>query len=102
MNAPSPRSREEGLRRLYRITAWVAAGAVAATGVIAAVAADALPGRASSGPASTLPSQGGSGDPSTTTTVTPPDGSSDLNGLQPPAQAPSPTRRSHHVVSGGT
>src|SRR2546421_6304243 len=26
MSTPSPRSREQGLRRLYRLTAWVAAG----------------------------------------------------------------------------
>ena len=104
MSAPSPRSREQGLRRLYRLTAWVAAGAVAATGLIAAAAADALPGRSStsSGPtAPTTQGQGGSGDASTTT-VAPPDGSSDSSGLQPAAQAPVPTGRSHHVVSGGT
>jgi hypothetical protein len=102
MSGPSPRSREQGLRRLYRLTAWVAAGAVAATGLIAAAAADALPGKASSSPGSTVQGQGGSGDPSTTTTVAPPDGSSGASGLQPATQAPAPTRRSHHVVSGGT
>jgi hypothetical protein len=47
--------------------------------------------------------QSGSGDASTTTTtVTAPDGSSDTSGLQPAAQAPVPTGRTHHVVSGGT
>jgi hypothetical protein len=46
--------------------------------------------------------QSGSGDAGTTTTVTPPDGSSDTSGLQPAAQAPVPTGRSQHVVSGGT
>src|SRR2546421_11838064 len=72
MSTPSPRSREQGLRRLYRLTAWVAAGAVAATGLIAAAAADALPGRSSTSSGSTAPTvqgQGGSGDASTTTTV---------------------------------
>jgi hypothetical protein len=102
MSAPSPRSREQGLRRLYRLTAWAAAGAVAATGLIAAAAADALPGRSSPSSGSTVQGQGGAGDASTTTTVTPPDGSSDSSGLQPAAQAPVPTGRSHHVVSGGT
>jgi hypothetical protein len=103
MSAPSPRSREQGLRRLSRLTAWVAAGAIAATGLIAAAAADALPGRSSSSSGSTVQGgQSGSGDASTTTTVTPPDGSSDSSGLQPAAQVPVPTGRSHHVVSGGT
>ncbi|HEX4540504.1 MAG TPA: hypothetical protein VH112_09685 [Acidimicrobiales bacterium] len=103
MSVPSPRSREEGLRRLYRLTAWLAAGAIAATGLIAAAAADALPGRSSSSPASPVQGQGGSGDASTTTTtVTPPGSGSDSSGLQPATQAPVPTTRSHHVVSGGT
>ncbi len=97
--------RDDGLRRVSRMTRWLTAGAVALVGALSAVVAQAIPG--TSGSASTTPpsSSGSSAPtqatpaPSTTTTTLDPS-LNDPN-LQP-APAPVPTTHHHAVTSGGT
>ena len=90
--------RDEGLRRVSRLTCWVAAGAAAATGAFTLATARLLPGRAKATtasvstdtPAVAPADQGDSGVPS-------PD-----PGLSPPASAPVPTNLPSRVASGSS
>jgi hypothetical protein len=91
-----PIDRDDGLRRVSRLTRWFAAGAVALIGGLSAVVAQALPGATSTS---------GSPSPSATPATSPvqstsPPATSDPN-LQP---APAPVITHHHSVatSGGT
>jgi hypothetical protein len=97
--------RDDGLRRVSRLTRWLTAGAAALVGILSALVAQAIPG--TSGSASTPPptSSGSGGStqaappPSTTTTTQDP--SLTDPGLQP-APAPIPTPHHHVATSGGS
>jgi hypothetical protein len=114
-------SRDDGLRRVSRITRLAAAAGVGASVVFAAAVAHAAPGRSvSSGSTSSMPTGGGSpGSTSSTPTgagspaggPSSPSGGSDLGaqnvtpadpGLQTPAEIPTPTFSRPQVVSGAT
>ncbi len=118
MNQHDPRSarqvsiRDIGLRRLSRLTRWMIAGAVAASGLFAAVAANARPGTthpsstaAGSGAAGSNTSATGSGSSGAATTSTSAsssgNASSGAQGLQAPAQAPQ-SAAAPQVSSGGS
>jgi hypothetical protein len=73
-------ARDRGLRRISRLTGWIAAGAVVLTGGLAKLAADAFGGKSSKARAATPAARPA---PVQTTPTTPSD-----QGLQPPAQAP--------------
>jgi hypothetical protein len=101
-----PIDRDEGLRRVSRLTRWFAAGAVALIGGLSAVVAQALPGASS---ASSSPSPSGAPVPATTPSTTP--ATSPVQSTSPPATsdpnlqpAPAPVITHHHSVatSGGT
>ena len=83
-------ARDQGLRRISGLTAWVAALGVAATGVFAAVVARATPGRSS--PAGVVTVQGGSSPATLAPSVDP--------GFQAPLQAPIPVQQAPIVRSG--
>ena len=102
-----PVDRDDGLRRVSRLTRWCAAGAVALIGGISALVAQAIPG--ASGATSTPAPAGGSTAPATTPSTTPatspvqptsPPATSDPN-LQP-APAPVITHHPSVATSGGT
>lgn len=101
MGSSAATNRDTGLRRISRTTRWLAGVAVAAMGVLSAVAAYAVPGKSTSSP-SVQPTSGTTtpSAPSTPTTRVP-TGSQD-GGLQPPSQPPVRTHRQPSVVSGGT
>jgi hypothetical protein len=73
-------ARDRGLRRISRLTGWIAAGALVLTGGLAKLAADAFGGKATKARAATPAPRPA---PVQTTPTTPND-----QGLQPPAQAP--------------
>jgi hypothetical protein len=91
-------ARDAGLRRISAVTRWLTAAAVAVSGGLALLAADAFHGRTLSNTAQTS-GQTGVGQTSTSSTS-----STTSNGLQPPAQAPAPapTPAAPVVVSGGS
>lgn len=104
------RARDAGLRRLRSLTRWIAAGAIAVTGVISGIAAAARPGRtAKPPPAAALPN-----DPAPA--VAPPpdpateggdpgaadDQESEGSDLQPPSEPPQPSDSPAPSVSGGS
>ena len=59
-NAHTPATRDAALRRLARAKRWLLAGTAALTGVLAAVAAGAFPGKSVNGAAGATTSQAGS------------------------------------------
>jgi hypothetical protein len=73
-------ARDRGLRRISRLTGWIAAGAVVLTGGLAKIAADAFGGKSTKAGAATPAPQPA---PVQATPTTPND-----QGLQPPTQAP--------------
>jgi len=100
--------RDEGLRRISALTRWAAGGAIVLAGVLSAVVARALPGKASAAPAPAAavsgsdqgPPQGSASpsDPSDPSTQL-----SDNGSLSPPPIAPAPGRAGRGaVVSGGS
>jgi len=100
-----PTDRDDGLRRVSRLSRWLTAGGVVLAGILSALVAQALPG--SSGSASTNPPRSsGSGAPTqaasapstTTTTVEPIVTDPSLQ----PAPAPVQTHHRHVATSGGT
>jgi|HubBroStandDraft_1064217.scaffolds.fasta_scaffold154148_2 hypothetical protein len=101
-------SRDDGLRRVSRITRLAAAAGVGASVVFAAAAAHAAPGRSvSSGSTSSTPAGVGSpvNGPSSPSAGTE-GGAQDVTpsdpGLQAPAEIPSPTFSRPQVTSGAT
>jgi hypothetical protein len=86
-------ARDAGLRRISAVTRWLTAAAVALSGALALIAANAFHGHTLSNTAQTT-SQTGVGQTSTSSTTS--------NGLQPPAQAPAATPAAPVVVSGGS
>jgi hypothetical protein len=102
MGSSGAANRDAGLRRISRTTRWLAGGAVALMGTLAAVAAYATPGKAvppravPSTSATTAPSE-----PNASTAPVPSTRPQD-GGLQPPAQPPVRTHRQPSVASGGT
>jgi hypothetical protein len=84
-------ARDAGLRRISAVTRWLTAGAVAASGALALIAANAFHGHTLSNTSST--SQTAVSQSSTASTA---------SGLQPPAQAPVQTPAAPVVVSGGS
>ena len=102
-----PIDRDDGLRRVSRLTRWFAAGAVALIGGLSAVLAQAIPG--ASGTTSTPAPPGGAPVPATTPSTSP--ATSPVQPTSPPATsdptlqpAPPPVVTHHHSVatSGGT
>jgi hypothetical protein len=98
-----PIDRDDGLRRVSRLTRWFAAGAVALIGGLSALVAQALPGASSTSSSPSPPS--GASVPATTPATSPvqptsPPATSDPN-FQP---APPPVVTHHPSVatSGGT
>jgi hypothetical protein len=85
-------ARDAGLRRISGVTRWLTAGAVAVSGALALIAAQAFHGR-------TLSNTSSTGQPAVSQTSAP---SSASSGLQPPAQAPAQTPVAPVVVSGGS
>jgi hypothetical protein len=101
-----PTDRDDGLRRVSRMTRWIAAGAVALIGGLSALVAHAIPG---AGGTSASPPAGGSPAPAATPSTTPE--TSPVQPTNPPAtidpnlqQAPPPVPTHHNSVatSGGT
>lgn len=105
--AAEARDRAAGLLR--RLTVWSAAGALAATGVLALVAGVTIPGRSdasaqtgSSGSTSSSAGDTSSGASSSSSSGTSSDQSSGSQGLQGASQAPSTGFGRAHAVSGGS
>ena len=86
-------SRDSGLRRVSRITRWIAAAGVALTGMFAVMVAKAQPGKTATNQSPAAGTQG---------TTTPATTSQDTSGLQPPVLPPVASRGSGQVVSGGS
>jgi len=76
--------REAGLRRLVLAKRWIIAASVTLTGVLAAIAANAFPGKQLKTTASALRSERGAGE----TSASGASSESSSSGLTPPAQAP--------------
>jgi hypothetical protein len=77
--------REIGMRRLLLAKRWILAGSVALTGALAAVAANAFPGKTIATPASKTASEQRVGEASSSSESP---GESSSESLTPPAQAP--------------
>ena len=77
--------REIGLRRLLLAKRWILAGSVTLTGILAAVAANAFPGKTIATPASKTTSEQRAGEASSSTESS---GESSSESVTPPAQAP--------------
>lgn len=77
--------REVGLRRLLLAKRWILAGSVALTGVFAAVAANAFPGKTITALASKATSEQHTGEASSSTESS---GETSSESVTPPAQAP--------------
>jgi hypothetical protein len=87
-------ARDAGLLRISVVTRWLTAGAVAASGALALIAANAFHGHTLSNTSST----------SQTAVSQTSSAASTASGLQPPAQAPAPVQTpvAPVVVSGGS
>jgi hypothetical protein len=100
--AAEARDRAAGLLR--RLTVWSAAGALAATGILALVAGVTIPGKsdasAQTGSSGSTSSSSSSDDDTSSGTSS--DRSSDSQGLQGASQAPSAGFGRAHAVSGGS
>lgn len=98
-------SRDQGLKRISRLTRWVGAAGIATAGIFAAIAAKAQPGRttvttpAVSGVAPSTGSDPYGGSPSASA---PTAGDQVNGGLQASAQAPRATHLPAAAVSGGS
>lgn len=77
--------RAAGLRRLARVKRWIVAGSVTLTGALAAVAANAVPGKTINGLRSQATSELGVGE---TAALAERSGEGSSSTLTPPAQAP--------------
>jgi hypothetical protein len=102
-------ARDAGLRRISAVTRWTAAGAVALSGVLALIAANAFHGRTvATTPARTPTTASSHGSTPARTTTTPraltqtTTSTSSSSALQPPTQVPTPTPATPAVVSGGS
>jgi hypothetical protein len=85
----SSHAREAGLRRLVVLRRWIVAGSVALTGVLAAVAANAFPGKTIKPPGVHRTSEGSSSETSTNTGEQASGSSeSSSSSVTPPEQAP--------------
>jgi hypothetical protein len=103
--------RDQGLRRVSRITRWTATGALVSAGVLSIAAAESLPGRSSASepgrsvaaPASssTTPSSGATQSPTTTTPLATTPVTTPAT-LALPQQAPQSTYNAPVVASGGS
>lgn len=80
---PSPKTRDDGVRRITRFTSWTMAGAVALSAAVTFVVARAQTGSAASGSKTTSTSD------STAPVVIGP-GTDTAGGLQPPIAVPQP------------
>ena len=101
----SARDRDEGLRRVARVTRWVAAGAFGAAGVFSLAAAKAVPGRSTSKVQSPQAPPATDGTGNGTTTTTDPnavDPNAGLAPLAPPPLAVGSSGGGGSVVSGGS
>jgi hypothetical protein len=108
----SARDRDEGLRRVGRVTRWVAAGAFGAAGLFSIAAAKAVPGRSGAkAPSGQVPSATNSGTANSgfanngTTANTDPnavDPNAGLTPLAPPPLALGSSGGGGSVVSGGS
>lgn len=92
--------RDDGLRRVSSVTRWVAGSAIVLGGVLTAVVAKALPGKASAA-APSAPAVSGS-DQGATSLDNPSTQSSSDGSLAPPPVLPEPSRGGGSVVSGGS
>ena len=103
-----PTDRDAGLRRVSRMTRWIAAGAVALIGGLSALVAQAIPG--AGGSTAPTPAGGTATTPSTAPATSPaqptsPPATSQPATIDPNLQpAPPPVITPHHSVatSGGT
>src|SRR5271165_3493362 len=86
----SPAERDAGLRRLAALRRWLIAGSVAITGVFAAIAAHAFPGKTARPSGAQARSEGRPGDESAASASASAAQSSEGSAapLNPPAQAP--------------
>jgi hypothetical protein len=82
----SSQAREAGLRRLKHARRWIAAGSVTLAGVLAAVAANAFPGKTVK--PSGVTGEGGSRETSTNAGGQPGESSESSGSVTPPEQAP--------------
>ena len=112
----SPRpllTRDAGLRRVSRLTGWLAVGGLLLTGAIAKVAAQSFSGHAAkaatparTAPATPAPSDGTSGSAGSSDDTSgdslPSDPSAQDPGPQPPTEIPQPSSSSDGAVSGGS
>ncbi len=80
--APSPQTRDAGVRRVTRLTSWAVAGAVALSAAVTFVVAKAQTGSAASGSNATSTT-----DTAAPVVIEPGTGTGD-NGLQPPISVP--------------
>lgn len=96
MSDPRVDARDAGLGRLGRLTAWIAAGAVAVTGALMAAVAVAQQATSSGSPVSAPVGSGGIRieDPRTGPAVQP--------GIQAPVQPPQAVGGGSGIVSGGS
>jgi len=90
--------RDEGLRRIGRLTGWVAALGVAGTGFLAAVVYHATPGRSTS----SAGVQSGPAAPSVAPVGAPVGAPAGDPGFQAPVQAPVPVQQVPIVRSGAS
>ncbi len=98
-------SRDEGLRRLRKLTRASVMGATALVGLFAFVAAKALPGHklhASTPSATVASSSGGTANPDPSSAAPSLSASSAAPSLSPPASSPASSAQSPVVVSGGS
>ena len=98
-------SRDQGLKRISRLTRWIGVAGIATAGLFAAIAAKAQPGRttvttpAVSGVAPSTGSDPYGGSPSASAPTT---GDQVDGGLQAPAHSPQAATRRPAAVSGGS
>jgi hypothetical protein len=104
--ATSAEARDRGLRRIRAATGWTTVASTVGAVVLAAGYAGAAPGNSTSNPNPVSPAGSGRTDPGAATgsaiapATTP--STSPAGGLQPPVQAPAPTKSPPQVVSGAS
>jgi hypothetical protein len=98
-------SRDQGLKRVSRITRWIGVAGIATAGVFAAIAAKVQPGRGTvvtPAVGGLAPSAGNDQSGGSPLSSVPASGDQIDGGLQAPAQAPQATRGRAAAVSGGS
>ncbi|MBV8304702.1 MAG: hypothetical protein JOZ04_10865 [Acidimicrobiia bacterium] len=94
--------RDAGLRRIATVTRRVFFGALAATGVFAAISAHSFAGKASGATTASTGPSSSPADPASPPTTQPPSDDTQPYYLQPPQQVPQPSYGYGHVRSGGS